>query len=92
MDTQRRVTGVEQAAVFHYGSSGTYLPVEEIMASVTFDGITRVYPGTKRPSVDNLSLEIEDGEFDDTDELEDFEDEDEDGLDEEELNDDEKRD
>ncbi|KUF08082.1 ABC transporter ATP-binding protein [Leucobacter sp. G161] len=33
------------------------------MASVTFEGITRVYPGTDRPSVDQLSLEIEDGEF-----------------------------
>lgn len=33
------------------------------MASVTFDGISRVYPGTDRPSVDNLSLDIEDGEF-----------------------------
>ena len=33
------------------------------MASVTFDGISRVYPGTSRPSVDNLSLEIGDGEF-----------------------------
>ncbi|MBL3683190.1 ABC transporter ATP-binding protein [Leucobacter aridicollis] len=33
------------------------------MASVTFEGITRVYPGTDRPSVDKLSLDIEDGEF-----------------------------
>ncbi|GAA2842289.1 carbohydrate ABC transporter ATP-binding protein (CUT1 family) [Leucobacter komagatae] len=33
------------------------------MASVTFEGITRVYPGTDRPSVDGLSLDIEDGEF-----------------------------
>lgn len=33
------------------------------MATVTFDGISRVYPGTDRPSVDQLSLEIGDGEF-----------------------------
>ncbi|KAM9863395.1 ABC transporter ATP-binding protein [Leucobacter sp. BZR 635] len=33
------------------------------MASVTFEGITRVYPGADRPSVDQLSLDIEDGEF-----------------------------
>ncbi|MBN9613793.1 MAG: ABC transporter ATP-binding protein, partial [Actinobacteria bacterium] len=33
------------------------------MASVTFDGISRIYPGTTRPSVDELSLEIGDGEF-----------------------------
>ena len=33
------------------------------MATVTFDGISRVYPGTSRPSVDDLSLEIGDGEF-----------------------------
>ena len=33
------------------------------MASVTFDGISRIYPGTSRPSVDKLSLEIGDGEF-----------------------------
>jgi len=33
------------------------------MASVTFDAISRVYPGSHHPSVDELSLEIEDGEF-----------------------------
>ncbi|CAG7617652.1 ABC transporter ATP-binding protein [Leucobacter soli] len=33
------------------------------MASVTFDGISRVYPGTARPAVADLSLEIGDGEF-----------------------------
>ncbi|MCQ1947396.1 MULTISPECIES: ABC transporter ATP-binding protein [unclassified Arthrobacter] len=33
------------------------------MATVTFDQATRVYPGTERPAVDNLSLEIADGEF-----------------------------
>ena len=33
------------------------------MASVTFDSISRIYPGTERPSVDELDLEIGDGEF-----------------------------
>ena len=33
------------------------------MATVTFDKATRVYPGTERPAVDQLSLHIEDGEF-----------------------------
>ncbi|WP_152192754.1 ABC transporter ATP-binding protein [Georgenia satyanarayanai] len=33
------------------------------MASVTFDNATRVYPGTERPAVDALNLEVADGEF-----------------------------
>ncbi|MDR2381013.1 MAG: sn-glycerol-3-phosphate ABC transporter ATP-binding protein UgpC [Bifidobacteriaceae bacterium] len=33
------------------------------MATVTFDGATRIYPGNDKPAVDHLSLEIEDGEF-----------------------------
>src|SRR5690625_1443576 len=33
------------------------------MASVTFKNATRTYPGTERPAVDSLNLEIEDGEF-----------------------------
>ncbi|GAA3657706.1 ABC transporter ATP-binding protein [Microbacterium marinilacus] len=33
------------------------------MASVTFDSATRVYPGGTRPAVDNLDLEVGDGEF-----------------------------
>ncbi|MDR2253283.1 MAG: sn-glycerol-3-phosphate ABC transporter ATP-binding protein UgpC [Bifidobacteriaceae bacterium] len=33
------------------------------MATVTFDGATRIYPGTERPAVDHLDLHIEDGEF-----------------------------
>ena len=33
------------------------------MASVTFDSATRVYPGGTRPAVDQLDLEIGDGEF-----------------------------
>ncbi|MGJ9404556.1 ABC transporter ATP-binding protein [Arthrobacter sp. KK5.5] len=33
------------------------------MASVTFDNATRLYPGTQKPAVDKLNLEIQDGEF-----------------------------
>ena len=33
------------------------------MASVTFDGATRQYPGALVPSVDDFNLEIKDGEF-----------------------------
>ncbi|MDR1440844.1 MAG: sn-glycerol-3-phosphate ABC transporter ATP-binding protein UgpC [Bifidobacteriaceae bacterium] len=33
------------------------------MATVTFDGATRIYPGNDKPSVDHLDLHIEDGEF-----------------------------
>ena len=33
------------------------------MATVTFDHATRIYPGNDRPSVDQLNLEIADGEF-----------------------------
>ncbi|MEU7139748.1 sn-glycerol-3-phosphate ABC transporter ATP-binding protein UgpC [Nocardia sp. NPDC046473] len=33
------------------------------MATVTFDGATRLYPGSTKPAVDQLNLEIEDGEF-----------------------------
>ncbi|MCW2614591.1 MAG: sugar transporter ATP-binding protein [Frankiales bacterium] len=33
------------------------------MATVTFDGATRHYPGGERPAVDALDLEIGDGEF-----------------------------
>jgi len=33
------------------------------MATVTYDHATRTYPGTERPAVDSLNLEIEDGEF-----------------------------
>jgi multiple sugar transport system ATP-binding protein len=50
----------------HNGSSGTYLPVKEIdtpMSSVTFDKATRIYPGTSRPAVDKIDLEVADGEF-----------------------------
>ncbi len=51
-------------ASIHYGSSGTYLPVKEnIMAGVTFDKATRLYPGTNKPAVDAIELDIKDGEF-----------------------------
>ncbi len=33
------------------------------MATVTFDDATRVYPGSDRPAVDKLHIEIGDGEF-----------------------------
>ena len=33
------------------------------MATVTFDKATRIYPGGDKPAVDELDLEIEDGEF-----------------------------
>ncbi|WP_054951920.1 ABC transporter ATP-binding protein [Flaviflexus massiliensis] len=33
------------------------------MATVTFSNATRIYPGSERPAVDSLNLEIEDGEF-----------------------------
>ncbi|MBE6484680.1 MAG: sn-glycerol-3-phosphate ABC transporter ATP-binding protein UgpC [Actinomycetaceae bacterium] len=33
------------------------------MATVTFDQATRIYPGSDKPAVDQLSLDIEDGEF-----------------------------
>jgi multiple sugar transport system ATP-binding protein len=33
------------------------------MATVTYSKASRIYPGTERPAVDNLDLEIGDGEF-----------------------------
>src|SRR5664279_2083812 len=33
------------------------------MATVTFDKASRIYPGSTKPAVDQLDLEIEDGEF-----------------------------
>jgi multiple sugar transport system ATP-binding protein len=33
------------------------------MASVTYDKASRIYPGSERPAVDELDLEIADGEF-----------------------------
>ncbi|MER5972509.1 sn-glycerol-3-phosphate ABC transporter ATP-binding protein UgpC [Streptomyces sp. NPDC002055] len=33
------------------------------MATVTYDQATRIYPGTDKPAVDKLDIQIEDGEF-----------------------------
>ncbi|WP_062213370.1 ABC transporter ATP-binding protein [Demequina oxidasica] len=33
------------------------------MATVTYDGASRIYPGTERPAVDKLNIDIADGEF-----------------------------
>ncbi|WP_269939987.1 ABC transporter ATP-binding protein [Arthrobacter sp. HY1533] len=33
------------------------------MATVTFDNATRIYPGTTKPAVDKLNIDIADGEF-----------------------------
>ncbi|MEU8891390.1 sn-glycerol-3-phosphate ABC transporter ATP-binding protein UgpC [Streptomyces sp. NPDC048442] len=33
------------------------------MATVTFDKATRIYPGSTKPAVDQLEIDIEDGEF-----------------------------
>ena len=33
------------------------------MASVTFENATRLYPGTDKPAVDKINLEVKDGEF-----------------------------
>ena len=33
------------------------------MATVTFKGATRVYPGSTKPALDHLDLDVEDGEF-----------------------------
>src|SRR3954465_9700129 len=60
-----RSVAFDAARFFHYGSSGTYLPVERKcgVATVNFRDATRVYPGADHPSVDKLNLEIGDGEF-----------------------------
>jgi multiple sugar transport system ATP-binding protein len=59
------VPAVPQGTSIHEGSSGTYLPVKEktIMATVTFDKATRLYPGSSVPAVDSLDLHVGDGEF-----------------------------
>lgn len=33
------------------------------MASVTFENVTRLYPGTEKPAVENFTLHVNDGEF-----------------------------
>ncbi|GAA2755898.1 diacetylchitobiose ABC transporter ATP-binding protein MsiK [Actinopolymorpha rutila] len=48
------------------GSSGTFLPVKGwsfFMATVTYDSASRIYPGSDKPAVDKLDLDIADGEF-----------------------------
>ncbi len=48
------------------GSSGTFLPVKgwkPPMATVTYDKASRTYPGSDKAAVDQLDLQIEDGEF-----------------------------
>ncbi|SEE79520.1 carbohydrate ABC transporter ATP-binding protein, CUT1 family [Arthrobacter alpinus] len=49
----------------HNGSFGTYLPMKGFIAvaTVTFDNATRIYPGTTKPAVDKLNIDIADGEF-----------------------------
>src|SRR5215210_7151762 len=37
--------------------------MDPVMATVTFDKATRVYPGGDKPAVDALDLQVEDGEF-----------------------------
>jgi multiple sugar transport system ATP-binding protein len=37
--------------------------MDPVMATVTYDKATRVYPGGDKPAVDALDLQIEDGEF-----------------------------
>jgi multiple sugar transport system ATP-binding protein len=48
-----------------YELSGDCVPVKGYlsMATVRFEGATRVYPGQSSPAVDSLDLAIEDGEF-----------------------------
>jgi multiple sugar transport system ATP-binding protein len=53
------------AVPFHFGSSGTYLPVEGtfMSQSVTYEDVSLVYPGTTAPAVSHLNLEIAESEF-----------------------------
>ena len=56
---------MDAVTCFHYGSLGTYLPMDRMsgMATVSFQDATRLYPGSDHPAVDKLNLEIGDGEF-----------------------------
>jgi multiple sugar transport system ATP-binding protein len=46
------------------GSFGTYLSMKgNEMAEVKFEKVTRIYPGNDTPSVEDLDLDIKDGEF-----------------------------
>ncbi len=64
-DVARLLIGTRRQCALYNGSSGTYLPVKENknMATVTLDNIVRIYPGADSPSVTDLSIDIEDGEF-----------------------------
>src|SRR5690606_10944555 len=57
--------GLESPRPLLLGSSGTFLPVKgsSAVATVTFERATRLYPGASTPAVDELELEIADGEF-----------------------------
>jgi multiple sugar transport system ATP-binding protein len=50
---------------FHFGSSGTFLPVKgSIMTKqVKYDDVSLVYPGGTKPAVSHLDLDIAEGEF-----------------------------
>src|SRR5688500_7423503 len=57
---------VRHVPSIHYGSSGTYLPGNGSsipMATVTFDKASRVHPGSTTPAVDQIDLQVADGEF-----------------------------
>ena len=62
---EERAAEIDGVALPPHGSSGTYLPVKGliIMATVTFKAATRIYPGSTKPAVDKLDLEVNDGEF-----------------------------
>ena len=59
------VRGLMHYKTIHNGSFGTYLPMKGFItvATVTFDNATRIYPGTTKPAVDKLNIDIADGEF-----------------------------
>jgi multiple sugar transport system ATP-binding protein len=50
---------------FHYGSSGTFLPVKgsTMTKQVKYDDVSLVYPGGTKPAVSHLNLDIAEGEF-----------------------------
>jgi multiple sugar transport system ATP-binding protein len=53
------------ALPFHFGSSGTYLPVKGTVMSqsVTYEDVSLIYPGTTVAAVSHLNLAIGEGEF-----------------------------
>jgi multiple sugar transport system ATP-binding protein len=64
LTTYRERTGTQPVTLL-LGSSGTFLPVKGgfAMATVTYAKASRIYPGSTTPAVDELDLEINDGEF-----------------------------